>query len=197
MTHEILEWNRRAKLLEFDQLASLRKAAEQWRNGLGALTGTLATVGILKGTATFRELTPDGRRMAVVLLGAAFVLLLAGTSCAMRAAFAHPGVVRNTGEDLEKWTVAETKRSAKYLRFSKGFTLLALISLAFGTVVTWVDSGESPKSLLAVVLVDGSKICGTIQESKDGGFDLLVDAPSSQKMHLRFADVRSFTVGKC
>lgn len=197
VTHEDLEWYRRARLLEFDQLTNLRTSAEKWRNGLGALTGTLATVAILKGTDTFRELTPDGRRLAATALGASFFLLIVSSYCAMKAAFGQPKKKINSGEDLKSWTVAETGKGVKLLRAAQFLTPIALLFLAYGTAITWVDAGQSPKSLLAVVLADDSKICGTVQQSNDGEFVLLVDSKTSQQVHLRFADVRSLAVGKC
>ncbi len=175
----------------------MRKAAEQWRIGLGALTGTLTTIAILKGPTTFRELTFESRLWVVLALMVAFVFLLAGSWCAMRAALPHLGSTYDSGDDLRRWTDAEATRSVKFLLFAQIFTPLALLFLALGTGISWLDSGESPKTLLAVVLADGSKMCGTAQGIKDGEFDLLLDTKTSQKVHLRFADVRSLTVGKC
>lgn len=196
MTHEALEWDKRARALEFDQLVSLRRAAEQWRNGLGALTGTLATVALLKGADSFSDLTSTGQVVAMLSLGTAFALLVIGALCAMRAAFSQPSQIINAGEDLRRWTEDETRCSARYLRAAQIITPVALLFLAAGVATTWVGTAASNPGSLVVDLDDGTRTCGTVDRSGGGELVLLVGPAPAEGVRIDLEDVRSLATAE-
>src|SRR5215211_5710257 len=85
------KWAKLADELQFKRVENIHATAGNWRNGLIALTALLTTVTILKGPEEASDLSSTGRTLAAVLLGIAFLLLLAGSICAMAAAYGFPG----------------------------------------------------------------------------------------------------------
>jgi hypothetical protein len=198
VTHSDLEWDKRAQRLEFDQLADLRRAAEQWRNGLAGLTGLLAAAALLRTPASFTNLTEQGKWITLPLLGLGFAALVTGSLCAMRAAFGQPGRIINAGEDLKRWTIAEGRISRRRLRAARVVTPFAIGLLGVATAVTWIDTKPmAPKSRLVVLLRDGSRICGKPQESGGGDMVLRLDTKGQETINLAFAQVASLQLGNC
>lgn len=195
MTHPDLEWDHRAQRLQFDQLDNFRKTAEQWRNGLAALTGTLTTAAILKGTDTFDELTPDGQTAALVTLGSAMGLLLLSSVLAMRAAFGLPDWILDAGEDLRDWTNSEVKRAHESLRWAKIVTLMALVCLAIGIGTTWVDEAPAAPARVSVTLEDDTALC--VVSLQQAGDSFILSLSKKERVVLPQQEVRSIVSGAC
>lgn len=155
-------WDRLAEELEFTQLKDVRAAAEQWRNGIGALTGALGTVSILKGAETFADIpTGIARVLAIGGSAVALVCLLVGTALAMRAAFAHPTLAENSAEVMKANVEQEVKTSLNYLKWSKRVVVVGLLGLLTAIAVAWINTPQE-KSDWKIVLKDGSSICGPL-----------------------------------
>lgn len=197
MTSPDAEWDRRARALEFDQLGDLRKAAEQWRNGIAALTGIVIAATAVKGVGSFSELSTLGKSVALGALGVALSALTVGALAAMRAAFPHADEVLNSGEDLRRWTEQEVITSRKFLRASKILAPIAVASLALGAGVSWIST-KTRGPVVSVTLDTGSTFCGRLDRGVSGLLTLRSasgDGPTTTTIHL--ADITSITPGSC
>jgi len=174
-------WAQKAVGLQLKQLDSVRANAEQWRNGLAALTALLTAVTIIKGPDTVDGLSDPGRHRLVVLLGTGFVSLLVGTFCAMRAAFGTPHKLRFTGEDLRGFEEKEIGLAKNYMRASRGLMLLGVILVAAATGNILVDRKPTTKALLQVTRSDKVQMCGELLSVDRSGLYLQQQGNANRK----------------
>lgn len=166
-------WDRLAEEREFTQLDDLRTASEQWRNGIGALTGALGTASVLKGVDAFADLPSSWRYVAVGLASVGFVLLATSTGLAMRAAFRQPKLLLNTGEDFRNWVKRESIATFSALRWSKRLAIPALAALAATVMISWMAPPPgSTASTVQVVKRDGTTLCAELETANAKGITL-------------------------
>lgn len=155
-------WAELARELEFSQLDQLRKQAEGWRNGLVGLTALVTVLAVLKGRDDLTQLPAPWQTVATALLGAAFLLLLAGSLLAVRASFGRPGEqILLGGQALRKWTSDEIRRVRRTIYLSAfGFAIgMALVAAALG--ISWTHSEEPAADLVKVTTSTGT-YCGEL-----------------------------------
>ncbi|MEU2023255.1 hypothetical protein ABZ565_13970 [Streptomyces sp. NPDC016469] len=179
-------WQDLAEELPFHQLDIVRRQAEGWRNGLTGLTGLLTAVLVLKGRETFTDLPPWAVVSASSLIGAGFLLLLAGTLCAVRASHGRRAKdILTNGADLEEWTHRETKGAQRALSWAIGCFVagVMLVASSVGTAwTTYQSSASSSGPNVQVTTADGT-MCGQLTAS--GGSSLLLATGNAQKERIQ------------
>ncbi|MFF9769462.1 hypothetical protein ACIGXF_17630 [Streptomyces sp. NPDC053086] len=177
-------WAQLARELEFTQLPELRRQAEGWRNGLAGLTALLTVLVTLKGRDDLAQLPGTARLAASAALGAAFLLFVAGSVLAVRAAHGHPGDrVLLAGQSLRRWTEREIVRVSRALRYASLCSGAGLVLVAGAVVVAWVTTESPPDHLVRVTTTSGER-CGefvgsgrdgvVLEIARDGGHERLV-----------------------
>jgi hypothetical protein len=164
MTVPAKRWAQLADDLEFDQLGNARTLAEGWRTGLVGLTALLAAVTIFQGSGTVTGLVEWLRYVIVALLALAFVLLIAGSLTAMRAASGAPGdEIYLDADELRRWTFRETKSIQADIVRAARYTLCGLAALALAIGLSWLGPRAATASGdLVTVQRDGIRDCGTL-----------------------------------
>jgi hypothetical protein len=168
-------WAQMAEDLEFDQLGGARKLAEGWRNGLASLTALLAAVTIIKGPESIADLATWSRYAVVALLAIAFILLIAGSLAATRAASGGPGAeIFLDGDTLRAWTFNEARSIERRVTHAARCTVSGLAVLAIAIGLSWLGPGASADKPLVTVERQGMRTCGTLL-TVSGGILLLGD----------------------
>lgn len=165
-------WAELARELEFTQLDELRRQAEGWRTGLTGLTALLAVLVVLKGRDDLNGLPDTARLAASGLVAAAFLLLVAGSVLAVRAAHGRLGErTLLAGQALRRWTEDEVRRVVRSLRWASVCCVLGVVCAAGAVVVAWVAT-ESPKDHLVRVGTTSGERCGEFLGSGRDGVSL-------------------------
>ncbi|WMD03063.1 hypothetical protein [Streptomyces sp. FXY-T5] len=155
-------WAELARELEFIRLPEVRRQAEGWRTGLTGLTALLAVLVLLKGRDNLDDLPDGARATATGLLMTAFVLLVAGSLLAARAAHGAPErEILLGGQALRRWTEREVARATRALAWAYLFCVLGVILVVGALGVAWVttsDSGIQP----VVVRTSTDVLCGEL-----------------------------------
>lgn len=187
-------WAELARELEFTQLDQLRKQAEGWRNGLVGLTALVTVLAVLKGRDDLTKLPSPWQTVATVLLGAAYLFLVAGSLVAVRASFGKPGdMLHLGGQSLRKWTLTEIRRVrlALYLSMTAFALGMTLVAAALG--VSWTHT-EDPAADLVKVATTAGDFCGQLVSSTPTNVTLLpITGNTTKPLALRTPDVRKIT----
>ncbi|WP_030620759.1 hypothetical protein [Streptomyces achromogenes] len=155
-------WAELARELEFTRLPELRRQAEGWRTGLTGLTALFAVLVLLKGRDDLSDLSEAARATATGLLFTAFVLLVAGSLLAVRAA--HGTVEREIllgGQALRRWTEREVTRVTRALVRARLCCVLGVVLVVGALLVAWVTtpgSGGRP----VIVKTGTGVVCGDL-----------------------------------
>ncbi|MFF2849154.1 hypothetical protein ACFVT5_22925 [Streptomyces sp. NPDC058001] len=155
--------------VQLDQLGTVRRQAEGWRNGLAGLTGLVGAVFVLKGRESVAGM-PDGWRWTTAgLLVLAFALLLAGAMYAVRAAHGQVGHgTWLTGDRLFAAVLDEVERTQDALAAARRCSVAGLCAVVAAVAVSWVvpvedtaePSGTAPPYVLVVTEQGAS--CGEL-----------------------------------
>jgi len=171
-------WAELARQLEFDQLPELRRRAEGWRNGLTGLSTLLAILVVLKGRDDLVGLPAAARHTAMGLIATAFVLLVAGSVLATRAAHGTPGSsgerILLAGQALRRWTEQEIVGVTRSLRQASLCCVLGVALVAAAVGIAWATT-ETPKDHLVRVGTTTGELCGELLGGGRGGVSLEVD----------------------
>jgi hypothetical protein len=169
------------------QLPDVRKAAENWRNGLVAMIGLITAFSVIKGPNDVSGLD----RWAAYTVG--FLLLLAltcatfGAWMALAAAYGTPRpitkeAVRNLG-GVTGFRFRLAKESVLRLRRARVATIATLLLLAGAIGLTWYGH-RSPVVTLDVERKSLPKICGKLMASKDGYIDIKPSASEAIRVSM-------------
>ncbi|MFF8998200.1 hypothetical protein [Streptomyces achromogenes] len=155
-------WAELARELEFTRLPELRRQAEGWRTGLTGMTALFAVLVLLKGRDDLSDLSEAARATATGLLFAAFVLLVAGSLLAVRAAHGTvEGEILLGGQALRRWTEREAARVTRALVRARLCCVLGVVLVVGALLVAWVTtpgSGGRP-----VIVKTGTDVmCGDL-----------------------------------
>jgi hypothetical protein len=159
------------------QLEIARAQAEGWRNFLGAATGLLAAVLVLKGRENVAEL-PGGFRTAVVaLVAAGLVLLLVAAFLAVSAAHGRPGdeLKFATAAKLLDWEERERGRIASRIRGARWATVAGVVATAVGILLTWVAPGPDEPARTVRVHTRAETLCGELLAADGSGVTLRIE----------------------
>ncbi|WP_405448524.1 hypothetical protein OG399_18115 [Streptomyces achromogenes] len=158
------------------QLGIARAQAEGWRNFLGAATGLLAAVLVLKGRENVAEL-PGGYRTAVVaLVAAGLVLLLGAAFLAVSAAHGRPGDELRYAHaaGLLDWEERELARIASRIGLARWAAVLGVLASAAGILLTWVAPGPDDPVSMVRVHTRGESLCGELLAADGSGVTVKV-----------------------
>ncbi|UUU34903.1 hypothetical protein JIX56_36405 [Streptomyces sp. CA-210063] len=147
--------------LQYDQLGTVRRQAEGWRNGLTGLTGLVGAVFVLKGRESVAGMPDIWRWTTAALLVLAFLLLLSGALRAVRAAHGQLGErTWLSGDLLFAAVLDEVERTQDALTSARRRSVTGLCLIVAAVAVSWVVPAEesaTPKPARAYVLVATGK----------------------------------------
>ncbi|WP_055525481.1 hypothetical protein [Streptomyces graminilatus] len=187
-------WAELARELEFSQLDQLRKQAEGWRNGLVGLTALVTVLAVLKGRDDLTNLPSPWQTVATILLGAAYLFLVAGSLVTVRASYGKPGdLLHLGGQSLRKWTLTEIRRVRRALYLSMAAFALGMTLVAAAVGVSWTHTEESTADLVKVTTATAD-FCGQLVSYTPSNVTLLPTTGDTAKpLVLRTAQVRKIT----
>ncbi|GAA2731012.1 hypothetical protein [Streptomyces nogalater] len=164
------------------QLGIARAQAEGWRNFLGAATGLLAAVLVLKGRENVAEL-PGGYRTAVIaLVAAGLVLLLGAAFLAVSAAHGRPGDELRYAHaaGLLDWEERELDRIASRIGLARWAAVLGVLASAAGILLTWVAPAPDTPVPTVRVHTRGESLCGELLAVDGSGVTVKVKPKGSK-----------------
>jgi hypothetical protein len=181
------------------QLQDVRKTAENWRNGLAAMTGLIAAFSVIKGPSDIAGLTHDVAYGVGILLFLALCSAAVGVWSSLVAAYGEPDVT--TREQflklggIEGYRLTKATLAIKKLKCAQGATIVTLLLLTFAVALTWYG----PRSASATLDVERRSlpnVCGKLVSSSNGNID--VKPSDSMAVRLALTDVIKLTfVEKC
>ncbi|WP_369218471.1 hypothetical protein, partial [Streptomyces flavofungini] len=166
--------------LQADQLGTVRRQAEGWRNGLAGLTGLVGAVFVLKGRESVAGMPGLWRWTTAALLAAAFLLLLSGALKAVGAAHGEVGErTWLTGDRLFGAVLDEVERTQTDLAAARRRSVAGLCAIVAALAVSWVvpvgadeaKKAEEPAAVAPYVLVTTVRgtHCGRLVVSEGAG----------------------------
>jgi hypothetical protein len=162
-------------LLVANQLADVRKTAENWRNGLVALIGLVATFSVIKGSNDLSGLSGWAAYSVGVLLSLTLVCAMFGAWKSLAAAYGTPSFI-----SLEQFRALGGAngfhldlaiKAISNLRWARRATIATVILVALAVALTWYG----PRSASAILKVERKSlpdVCGKLVSSRDGNIDL-------------------------
>lgn len=163
--------------LQMEQLEGFRHRAEQWRNGLGAVTALVFTATIVKNPQDIAALSDGARTLVTSFVGVGMAALVTGSLLGMSAAFGAPGHhMILTPESLMEWESREISRGNKAIRRAQAALIFGLVCLAVATGLAWNDQEQS--SLIAVDVGGDEPLCGPLMPSGDDGLTIVIEDKS-------------------
>ncbi|MEU3523075.1 hypothetical protein AB0E62_04285 [Streptomyces sp. NPDC038707] len=174
---ELERAQQRLDAMAHDQLGIARAQAEGWRNFLGAATGLLAAVLVLKGRENVAEL-PGGCRTAVVaLVAAGLVLLLGAAFLAVSAAHGRPGDELRYAHAarLLEWEERELDRIAARIGAARWAAVAGVLATAAGILLTWVAPGPEDPVPTVRVHTRGEALCGELLAADGSGVTVRIE----------------------
>jgi hypothetical protein len=171
------------------QLPDVRRSAENWRNGLVALTGAIAAFSIIKGPEDVGGLDDWAAYTVGVLLLFAFACAIFGAWKALDAAYGTPSIItrerlRSLG-GIDGYNLDLAARSAAHLRRARLATIATLILLVAALGLTWYG----PRTASVYLHVERKElpgVCGKLLSSEQGYLDL--QPPGSDAVRVTLAD---------
>lgn len=156
-------WALLARELEFTRLPELRRQAEGWRTGLTGLTALLTVLALLKGRDNLADLPDWARVLASGLQVGAFLLLVAGSLLAVRAANGapEPEIVLG-GQALRRWTEREAFRVTRALARASVCCVVGLLLVVGALAVSWTTTKSSAATRLVRVVTNTGSLCGEL-----------------------------------
>ncbi|MER5375099.1 hypothetical protein [Streptomyces sp. NPDC002553] len=155
--------------LQYDQLGTVRRQAEGWRNGLTGLTGLVGVVFVLKGRESVAGMPDAWRWSTALLLVLAFVLLLAGALRSVRAAHGQLGErTWLSGDRLLTAVLDEVERTQRALVGARRLAVAGLCAIVAAIGVSWLvpvegaAAGNGGAGPYVVVNTDRAVRCGEL-----------------------------------
>lgn len=164
-TAQRLEQQAELQGLAQNELHRVRKAAENWRTGLAAILGLIASVTVVSGRDTITGLSFFRQALVGVALLTAILAASLGLFRALRAAY---GLPKLTGIEhgVRMWKHQEAVQAVADLRFAIGATFLSIAAIVAAVGVTWY-SPEVPPAVAEVTANDRT-LCGELVTTKPG-----------------------------
>ncbi|GAB3186830.1 hypothetical protein FHX75_111301 [Micromonospora palomenae] len=157
-------WAQRANNLQFQELEHVRATAQQWRVGLGALTTLLSVSSVIAAPNLADQLTSGWRLLVGALAFAGLLVLLYGTSEAMRGAFGLPdSATAMTGERLRAWESAQARAGVRALRKARAGCLCGILLLIVAAVAGFAAASAAGGQLVEVQS-SSATYCGRLRD---------------------------------
>ncbi|MFD7159578.1 hypothetical protein ACFV9C_33610 [Kribbella sp. NPDC059898] len=182
-----------------DQLASVRKSAENWRTGLAALLGLVSIFSVVGAPKATKDLDPLAAQLTGlgVLCAALFAVL--GAVAALRAAYGVPktitrAVFRESG-GRAGLDFQQADKARRDLRWAKALTYLTLAFLGASFALAWYGPSKA-RNQVRVTETSKVVVCGTLVRSGDG--EIQIDSTTAGTTVLKLSDVVKLeTVESC
>jgi hypothetical protein len=162
------------------QLTDVRKAADSWRTGLGALIALVATIFFIKGRESVFDISVGWRWILAIVLVAAFCAAIYAAWAAMRAAFGEYEVVEwdevlaEGGWASYQASVAES--AVAHLENAQKATILSLIGLVLAVLLTWfAPKPAAAETIASVTTRDNTVVCGKLTGGISRGLPLQLE----------------------
>ena len=164
VTIDSKRWAQRASAVPFAELAAVRAVAEQWRNGLAALTTLLSAASLFASPSLASHLAGWPRLAVGILALLGLLALLYGTWSAMHAAFGTPGDEDYiSGPRLQKWEHDQARAAVARLRTARrGF--VAGLTFTIAAAATAYAAPTASSTLTRAETVTGT-YCGQLSTS--------------------------------
>jgi hypothetical protein len=170
-----------------NQLKGVRKTAENWRNGLVALIGLIATFSVIKGSSDVNGLARWAAYLVGVLLVLSLLCAVLGAWKSLAAAYGTPSVITREAfralGGINGFRLDLATKTADNLRLAQAATILTLALLATAVGLTWYG----PRSVSVIVNVERKSmpnVCGKLVSSKDGDMDIKPAGLEPVRVHL-------------
>jgi hypothetical protein len=182
-----------------NQLADVRKAAENWRNGLVALIGLVATFSVIKGANDLSGLARWAGYSVGILLSLALVCAIFGAWKSLAAAYGTPSVIsleqfRAVG-GADGFRLDLGTKTVSNLLWARRATIATVILVALAVGLTWYG----PRPAFVILNVERKSlpnVCGKLVSSQNGEMEI---KPSDTKaVRIRMADTTAMhAVDEC
>jgi hypothetical protein len=182
-------WDMLADELEFTQLGELRRQAEGWRSGLTGLAALLTVLVVLKGRDDLAQLPTAAGNIASGLIALAFLLLVAGSVLATRAAHGRMGERSRLvgGQALRRWTTREIGRVTRSLRLAALCCCAGIVLAAAAIAVAWSTTESAPDHLVRVGTTTGDR-CGAFLASGPDAVVLGIEGKGGDRERISLPD---------
>ncbi|MFI9763604.1 hypothetical protein ACIHFB_37385 [Streptomyces sp. NPDC051963] len=182
-------WDLLADALEFTQLGELRRQAEGWRSGLSGLAALLTVLVVLKGRDDLAQLPTAARNVASGLVALAFLLLVAGSVLATRAAHGRMDERSRLmgGQALRRWTVREVDRVTRSLYRAALCCCAGIVFTVAAIAVAWSTTESAPDHLVRVGTTTGDR-CGAFLASGPDAVVLGVEGKGGDRERITLPD---------
>ena len=152
--------------LDDGELERVRAAADKWKTGLTALLALIATVSVVKGRDSFKDLDAARQNWIIFSLGIALILATGAGLLAMRAAY---GPLKRQSLDkggLRAVRRREAREALIDLRVARTLTVLCLVALAIAVGLTWKGVEAKSGNIRVTRKSDESAVCGVLVDAK-------------------------------
>ena len=150
--------------LDTSELDRVRAAADKWKTGLAGLLALIATVSVVKGRDSFKDLNLDRQHAIIVVVGIALALATIASLLAMRAAYGPLERQSLGAGGLRALRRQEAANALSDLSLARTLTVFSLIALAAAVGMTWWgEEGKAGK--ISVTRGDESIVCGTLVDA--------------------------------
>lgn len=169
---------KRTKALAADDLHSVRRTAEGWRNAEVISASVALAATFISGPETFEKLDDPMRTIVGLALALVFVLAAFSVGLAVRASVGWPTWVQaRTPLALENWEREEVGNIARYVRIS--MILGGVVALILGLVISavLVVPSKAPE-LATLTTVDGRVYC--VSQLRQEGNDFAVTVSGTE-----------------
>lgn len=169
-TPQEVEGARRIKKLADEDLHSVRKTAEGWRNAEVISASVAFAGGFLAGPEALDKLDDLLRLIVGFALGLVFVVTAFSVGLAVRASVGWPTSVQaSTPLALENWENKEVRKVASYIRRSMRLAGLAALVLGVVLSVVLIAPPVGPE-LSTLETTDGRVYCVSHLREESGNF---------------------------
>jgi hypothetical protein len=170
-----------------NQLTDVRKTAENWRNGLVALIGLIATFSAVKGSSDFSGLARWAVDSVGVLLSLALVSGIFGAWKSLAAAYGTPSVItleqfRALG-GVNGFHLDLAGKTICNLHWARRATIATVILVALAVGLTWYGP-RSSSTILNVERNSLPSVCGKLVSSQDGEIDVKPSGAGAVRIHM-------------
>jgi hypothetical protein len=165
-------WSQRGEDLAFNELDTIRAAADKWSTTIAALTGASGILTALQGRDALSKLVGWLQVVTVVLL---VVALIVAVWAIWKGALAAQGSPKRTFTDADSVRQAYEKAAddaASNLAWSRKAALWATGLFAVAVLLLGIGPGAASSDQRAVVIRAGSATCGVLATTTDGALTL-------------------------
>jgi hypothetical protein len=189
-----LELDMQWSTLFTDQLAAVRKSAENWRTGLAGLLGLVSIFSVVEAPRATGDLKPWAAWSVGLCLVCSAVFAVLGAVAALRAAYGVPQQMTRAefrriggkpGLDLQ-----QASKSRSDLLRAKVLTYVALALLGVTFALAWY--GPAKDTNLVKVTTSELAVCGSLARSGDG--ELQVDSATAGPVVIKLSAVATLEV---